>query len=401
MKKTVLSAGLFMSVLFVGAQNWQQLPDFTGSGRDDGAVFTIGQKAWCGTGMRTGWLLSIDFYVFDMASETWSNSMWMAAGEERQYACGFSNDSLGFIFGGIDAFGNYGNDLKSYDPVNISWISRTSLPAAGRSGASCFVLDSLAFIVGGQMASTPASDEVWMYNMNSDTWQQRAPLPFGGSWRASAATCNDTGYLIFGKDSAGIFSNRLLRYNFQSDSWTVIGTFPGNGRTYAAMQAINNKLVVFAGVDSLQQVSADLWTYDPVTTQWQQQPSLPAAARKGGISFTNGTDFYYTTGIDQLNNRLDETWKLADATGTAELQKDDPVLLFPNPADAFVQIRFPETAQHLQEIILTDISGRIIRKTIPATGSVILETTNLLPGIYFLRIVWDEKTVVKPFVVSH
>lgn len=400
MKKSVLIPFLFIG-FSATAQSWLLMPDFAGTTRDDAAAFVVGQNAWCGTGLQTGWTNTRDFFRFDMITETWSTAPGLPPGEERQYACGFSNGTFGFVFGGLDAAGNYLDDVWRFDPAGGSWTARTSMPAPGRSGAACFVIDSFAFVVGGQRANTIASKEVWRYNMNADTWQQCNPLPGAGSWRATAAACNGTGYLIFGKDSAGTFSNALLRYNMQNDSWTAISNFPGLGRTYGAMQGINNKLVVFAGVDSSQLVYGDCFTFDPLALQWQQQPSLPNVARKGGAAFTNGTDLYYTTGIDQQNNRLDETWKLADATGVHEAAAHETFSLFPIPANDAVQVLLPGIQQEQATITLRDVSGRALVTISALQNRTVLPTANLPAGFYFVQVQRGGSVAVKQLAITH
>ena len=143
---------------FSFCQAWQQISDFPSDERDDGTCFVIGNKAYCGTGLKVGSLESNDMYSFDMNTETWTTIAPLATGAERQYASGFSYSHLGFIFGGIDG-ANYMNDLYCYDTTNNSWQPKTALPSAGRMGASCFVIDSIAYIIGGRTA-TGSSDIV-------------------------------------------------------------------------------------------------------------------------------------------------------------------------------------------------------------------------------------------------
>ena len=77
------------------SQTWTQISDFPATERDDGVSFVIGNKAYCGTGFKTGWITCRDMYSFDMSSESWGTISSLPAGMERQYSSGFSYNNLG------------------------------------------------------------------------------------------------------------------------------------------------------------------------------------------------------------------------------------------------------------------------------------------------------------------
>ena len=54
--------------LSVFGQTWEQITDFSGAERDDGVCFTLGDKAYCGTGMDLGFAVTNDFYAFDFST---------------------------------------------------------------------------------------------------------------------------------------------------------------------------------------------------------------------------------------------------------------------------------------------------------------------------------------------
>ncbi|MGL4596156.1 MAG: Kelch repeat-containing protein, partial [Bacteroidia bacterium] len=151
------------------AQTWVQLANFPGSERDDGACFSIGYKAYCGTGLTAWFAPTADFYALDLTTDIWSPIAAMPATTERQYACGFASNTHGYIFGGLNG-NTLLNDLWQYDPAQDAWIQKTSLPAAGRSGSACFVINDTAYIIGGRTAANNAIAEVWAYNILTDSW---------------------------------------------------------------------------------------------------------------------------------------------------------------------------------------------------------------------------------------
>jgi N-acetylneuraminic acid mutarotase len=76
------------------AQYWSAVQAFPGTERDDGISFIIKNKAYCGTGLKTGWIPTSDMYSYDMISDAWDDISDLPNGSERQYAVGFSNDTL-------------------------------------------------------------------------------------------------------------------------------------------------------------------------------------------------------------------------------------------------------------------------------------------------------------------
>lgn len=393
--KNILFLFVFLSEnLF--SQTWQQLADFPATERDDGTAFVIGNKAWCGTGFKTGWIVTNDMYVLDMNTDTWSTATAMQPGTERQYACAFSNNSVGYIFGGQDQNGTALNDLWAFDTIIGNWQQKTSLPDTGLAGACCFKINGIAYIIGGSNSGNNASNRVWSYNIGSDTWLQKSNMSFGGRWRASATELNGKGYLIFGKDQNGRFCKELYEYDPINDTWTQISSFPLIGRSYSAFNTVAGELFVIAGIDTNNLCYNDLWKFDTGTLQWQQQTVMPTFTRKGGICFNSTNAIYYTTGIDQQNNRLKETWKVSNPTKIDEPEKDPSVKIFPNPADCYFETKTNVACR----IELYNLFGeKILDKNISEKEKIYVETLN--DGVYLLcKTVKSQKHILK-LIVQH
>ncbi len=117
-------------------------------------------------------------------------------------------------------------------------------------------------------------------------------------------------------------------------------------------------------------------------------------------------------GAKYLDNFHFEGIKSADScltipTGVAVNETDDDVILFPNPARNKLAIGNRQYANESIEIY--DILGekRLTLTLFPdnnrdrrGEGTASIDVSKLAPGIYFLRIVSDEKFVTKKFVVS-
>ncbi|HEX8516424.1 MAG TPA: kelch repeat-containing protein [Bacteroidia bacterium] len=398
MKSTIL---MLISLLCGPAfsQSWQQAADFPSTERDDGASFVIGNTAYCGTGLMPWFVAGKDFYSLDMSAGSWEAIAELPAGNERQYASGFSDGSRGFITGGVN--GSYFNDLWIYDPVSDSWNPGAPLPSAGRMGAANFVIGNTAYIVGGRTSANQSISEVWAYNMLNNTWVQKNNLPFGARWRASGASMNNKGYLLFGKDENNSFRKELMEYDPGIDSWSIINIFPGNGRTYSSMNASSGKLLVTAGLDTLGNSYNDFWSFHPDSTGWQQLQPIPAPGRRGGMSFTNNTSFYYTTGTDQSNTRIRETWKVENTAGIQENNSAGSISCFPNPADESCTLMFPGPPGNIIFIEILDLSGRLVESFSTQQHSIMIRPGWMAAGTYLVKALKDRKNYYTKLVVAH
>ncbi len=378
---------LFCILFFLNGfgQTWTQLTDFPGLERDDGVAFVINNKAYCGSGLQVGFTLATDFYSFDLGTETWSTVASMPAGKERQYACGFTDGTNGFVFGG-EAGGTDLNDLWMYSPTSNSWTAKASKPGNGVRGASCFVIGNIAYIIGGAFTTNDAINEVWAYDMIANTWTQKNNLSIT-NWRGSGAAANGKGYLLYGMNSAYAYSRYLYEYNPLLDSWTYKSTFagPGTGKVYANMQAINNDLVVFAGKDSLNVCNNQLWTYNLSSNSWLSVSTLTATLRKGGMGFVNGGTYYYTCGISQADVRLKETWKTAVSVGIKEIENKEQLFIYPNPASDFITIKSSKSNLRNKDYKIFDVMGSVVLSgTLDENNQIDIRLLN--SGIYNLNI---------------
>lgn len=373
----------FFSFQLLNAQLWVQLPDFPGLKRDDGVAVAVGNKAYVGTGL-VEWALTLDFWVLDFSTYTWSYGVAMPPSSNRQYACAFTGVNSFYVFGGD---GNNGaqSDMLRFDISTSSWTTVASKPGNGLIGASCMNFGDKIIISGGKFQSGKVSNEVWEYSISSDAWKQKNNYPFAGRWRASATVLNGFGYLVFGRDTGDAYRKELYKYSPANDSWTKISTAPvSQGRAYSAFQTVNNRLFLFAGVDSLNQLYKNCWYYTEATDTWDVGPDLPSTARKGGMSCSAGDKFFYTCGIGEGPMRLTETWMTDVPLGMKEEKKNHLITVFPNPAKDQIQLRAPGHYETLH-YSYSDPSGRLLGSA-EIKGEGRIDLSALSPGIYFLKI---------------
>lgn len=378
----------------LSAQQWVQIADFPATARDDGAHFLIDNKAYCGTGLQTGFVATGDMYALDLEHESWLPIASLPPGEERQYASGFAAQGMGFLFGGLHE-NTYLNNLWMYNPTTNAWIAKTALPGAGRMGSGCFTLGDTAYIIGGRTANASSIDEFWAYSISGDTWHFKGLLPFGARWRASACSHQGQGYLAFGVDGNNQYRNELYSFSQETQEWQALTEFPGSGRAYVGLQSYGDDLLAVCGLDSSMNSYNDLWRFSPNTSSWQQLGTLPATPRRGGMVFSSQTALYYTTGIDENNVRLRESWRIAEPTALPITAANHEIKLSPNPCESFLEVK---GIHGRTSFTLTNASGYCAMKGILTTPGSLIDVSQLAKGIYYVHFVNDNSSEMQKFI---
>lgn len=380
----------------VHGQSWQQLADFPGTERDDGTVFVIGSKVYCGLGMNAWFDCSNDFQVFDLGTESWSLGPELPVAAARQYANGFAHHGSGYIFGGIDAAGNFLNDLWKLDPATGAWTLLSSMPAAGRSGAVCFVIADTAYIVGGRNAAANALNEVWAYHLSDGSWTQRATLPFDGTWRGVAFSWQGKGLVGLGKDNLNNLHDAWYSYTPGTDTWEIVPGLTTGGTTYTAFTQVENQAFLYGGMNASGTLLNTFLRLDLETFQFHVLPDFPATARKGGLAFAGNSTFYLTTGVS-TTARSKETWKSMDVLAIPENTSENRVTLFPNPAHGAFNV---QATTAIRQITLRDLCGKtLLQKQVNGKSTTVGEIS-FPAGIYILEVAGDGFAVVEKLVLD-
>ncbi|MBK9191507.1 MAG: T9SS type A sorting domain-containing protein [Crocinitomicaceae bacterium] len=310
----------------------------------------------------------------------------------------FLTDFSGYIFGGYNS-GTFLNDLWQYDPISDQWTEKTSMPAVARSASAHFVIGDTAYIICGKTADDYAINEVWAYSMSSDVWIQKNNFPFGNRWRASGASSQSKGYLLFGKNEILNYDEILYEYNPQIDSWSAIDTFPEAGRTHSSLLFFEDDLLVITGQDSNGNSYNDLWRYNLTAGSWDELNSIPADGRRGGISFHSSSAIYYSTGINQSNIRIKETWKNENPLTADPIEINSHLTLYPNPADNFFSIFGPQQSVNYK-VQVYSISGELLMEG-NAGSENSFDCSNLPNGFYTIFISTPGSVNCSKLIICH
>ena len=280
---------------------WQQAAVFGGPAVWFSVAFTIGGRAYVGTGYDLG----NAFWQYDPDGNTWTRRADFP-GTARGAAVAFSIGGRGYIATGYTAASDSRfSDLWEYDPTADRWTERAPIPAATRDHAAAFAIGQRGYVVGGMTCGGPdcrALSEVWEYDPSSDRWTRRtdAPQEITG---AAVFVLNGVGYLAaggVGALDAGGASTVLWAYDPQTDTWTSKADLPGAARYRAAGFALNGQGYVGTGLRPTAAGSvgalADLWEYDPAGNAWTRNVDFTGTPRGAAVAFALGARAFIGTG---------------------------------------------------------------------------------------------------------
>lgn len=395
MKYILLHIFVWVSSLLY-SQSWVQLPDYTGSSRDDGTTFVINTKAYCVTGLENGWQCNRNGFVFDANTETWSSIAPLPLGDERQYAIGFSHNNMGYVLGGINCNNVALNDFWQYNPTTDVWIQLPNFPNAGRFGMSYFIIKNKLYVLGGKLVDNSNLNEVWEYNFVTTTWVQKNNIPTS-MWRGSGFSIDTIGYVCLGINNTG-YNHLLYRYNYVADTWASFSTIHLPALTYISTAVCNNKGILYGGQDSLGNITNSVQVFNPSDSSMIIKSGVPTFGRKGSMPFSINDIFYITTGFGG-SGRIKETWKNVDLVGIKQLDVDSELIkIYPNPANEFLEINYLSNEPTVIEI--TNAFGQVVLSQIVLTKNSRLKTDNLINGIYYLVLKTNDKVIKRKIIIQ-
>ena len=282
--------------------NWIKLSDFEGVARSDAVAFTIGDKAYVGTGYDGSERLK-DFWEYNPVLNNWTRKADFP-GVARNGAVGFGTDTKGYIGTGYDGV-NKLNDFWEYDPTTDTWDSIASFGGSARYGAVAFAIDNKGYVGTGYDGNY--LKDFWEYDPATNQWSQIISLTGGKRRDAVAFVIDGKGYVCTGIDN-GTYEDDFWVYDPTLNTWekkryisdktdenyddnytSIIGinkvAFSINGKGYVAT----------GGTGSAE---TTVWAYDPTPDLWTEKTGLEATGRIEAVGFAIGDLGYITTGRD-------------------------------------------------------------------------------------------------------
>lgn len=383
MKTLLIACSIFLSSISF-SQSWNQITDYSGSARDDGTSFKIGDKVYCGTGRNAGFNVTSDFKAFDLTTETWASISSMPDTCKRQYSTSFTYNGKGYLFGGVNATGDYLNDLWVYSPGADLWSYVSSMPDVGRGGMSCFVIDEFVYIVGGKSSFQPVEYDCWQFDLINSVWLEKGSLPSGGMWKGVAFTYDTTAFIGLGLDVLGEENDEFYHYEPTVDQWQLVPQLVTEPRSYVSSTRIGDSIYLYGGVDTN---GVYLNTLERIELPFLGISSLnefPSDARKGNMMFASDQDVFITTGITNTA-RLKETWVARNVVGLSAHHSND-FSVYQNGDELISWGPYI-----YDEMEVCDKMGRVVLK-VKKNESGGFSINGLPDGIYFYRLIGKKAT---------
>ncbi|WP_051189526.1 Kelch repeat-containing protein [Daejeonella oryzae] len=290
-----------------GPNSWTRKADFGGTGRDDAAGFSIGNKGYIGTGAGTGSDRNFgfleDFWEYDTDTKAWSQKADFGGGL-RANAIGFSIGNKGYIVTGVglnsdSTDSEYKTDFWEFDPGANIWTRKADFGQTGRGQAVGFRIGNKGYVGTGYSDPVQLKD-FWEYDPGSNTWTRKAD--FGGGFRSGAVGFNilNKGYIGTGG------TNDFWEYDPVTDKWTMKAAFMGEARQAAIGFGIGAKGYIGGGLNSFATPS-DFWEYNPVSDIWKQKADVPddGGYRASAVSFSIGNHGFVGTGANFPDGKKD------------------------------------------------------------------------------------------------
>lgn len=308
--------------------NWIELSDFEGIPRTDAVSFTIGEKAYVGTGYDGDERLT-DFWEYDPNFDQWTRKADFP-GIARNGAVGFGTDYKGYIGSGYDGV-NKLKDFWEYDPTDNSWTQIKEFGGTGRYGAVAFTINNKGYV--GTGYDDNALKDFWEYNPSDNTWSQVFSLGGGKRRDATAFVIDNKAYVCSGIDN-GSYENDFWVYDPALNSWSDLrhisnvsdDDYDDDYSSIIGIDkvgfSINGKGYLTTGGTS---ASTTVWEYDPATDLWEIKTSLEATGRTGAVGFAIGETGYLATGRNS-SYYLDDLWGFKPDNEQVDLDKNSSIV---------------------------------------------------------------------------
>ena len=312
--------------------NWYSLSDFEGVPRSDAVAFTIGDKAYLGTGYDGSDRLN-DFWEYDPQLNQWTQKANFP-GSPRNGAVGFGTDTKGYIGIGYDGT-NKLKDFYEYDPISNSWDTIASFAGTARSGAVAFSIDNQGFVGTGDDGNF--IKDFWKYDPSTNQWAQIISLEGGKRRDAVAFVIDGKAYVLTGIDN-GTYEDDMWEYDPEANDWSqkryisdrssedYDDNYSGIAGTNKVAFSLNGKGYVTTGGRGT--IGSSVWEYNPNTDLWVQKTSLEASSRMEAVGFAIGNIGYLTIGRSS-SYYFDDLWGFKPNATQVDLDKIQLVQRFP------------------------------------------------------------------------
>jgi N-acetylneuraminic acid mutarotase len=304
--------------------NWIELSDFEGVPRSDAVAFSIGNKAYVGTGWDGEDRLK-DFWEYNAQLNNWTRKADFP-GAARNGAVAFSTDAKGYVGTGYDGV-NKLKDFWEYDPAANTWRQIADFGGTARYGAVAFAVNNKGYVGTGDDGNF--LKDFWEYDPVADKWTQKVSLAGAKRRDAVAFVIAGKGYVCTGINN-GTYEYDFWEYDPLTEIWNKKNSiadvndddfdddYDGIVGINKVAFSVNGTGYVATGGEG--SADATVWEYNPTTDLWTQKTSLEASGRIEAVGFAIGSTAYVTTGRNS-SYYFDDLWGFQPGADQQDLDK--------------------------------------------------------------------------------
>lgn len=375
---------LFSSICLAQTANyWTPKSDFGGLKRERACAFTIGDKAYVGTGVDTAEIVHKDFWSFDPDADVWTQIADLP-GSVRRNAVAFTVQGFGYVGTGMDSVeatapgANSLNDFWKYNSMTNTWTSVAPYPGASGMGvyfATGFAIDSKGYVCGGKQGPNWYSNQLWEYKPTLNQWTQLANFPGGVRYQLASFTIDYKAYVGLGADQ-DMYRDDMWAFDATTNQWSTSAPLPASERGAAMTFSIGQRGYVCMGTNG--GVLDDLWEYNPFENNWESRATYGGTKRKGGVGFSINGLGYVGTGDGNSGKKASfHEYHPPLVVGLDENQID--ISLYPNPVQN--ELHLSSNSTDISTIEVVDQIGRVV---ITKNYSKSIDISSLPRGHYLL-----------------
>ena len=349
----------------------------------DGKIYTAGGISQLGATLNT-------LEIYDPATNTWSTGVPMPAVRHHHAMCVLDNKI--YVIGGYsDILFTAATDLFMYNPDSLKWFTLTALPYA-IGAADAVGYNGKLYFIGGTNGSN-ALNICWQYDPAADSWAAKSNMPTARE-HLCVALVNDLIFAIAGRGTTG--ADTIVEiYNPNNDTWTNAPHLP-TGRSGCDATVANGKIFVLGGEGN--GIYNENEMYNPANQTWYTLDSMPHA--RHGLGVVSIGDTVYAIGGATSPNfgpcNLNEAFITTSVPSSAQtLLSEESFFLSPNPFSEILHYTNLNFKTETLPFSVVDILGKEIFAGRLSKQNVELETGNWKPGIYFFKINYTVKKIVK------
>ena len=371
-----------------------QMSGLPAEGRHGAAAFSIGSRAYFGTGHNNGGNVDVlfdDWWEFDPGTNSWTQKANFGPGP-RKWSHGFSIGNFGYICSGEEYNQVEMDDLWEYSPITNTWTQKATFLGGVREGCASFTIGNKAYFGTGDWWF-----DMWEYDQATDSWSQIADYPnFSGQICCVGFNIGNKGYMGTGADGNFVPTNEWFEYNPTTNVWTQKANVPGPLRSGACGFGIGNKGYIAVGTDWPNSMTcySDCYQFTPATNSWMRIQDFPGSARRF-VSYCNTINRgYMCTGTNGIN--LADMWEFNPALATG-INDNTPLemnySIFPNPFHESATLQLLANPNSELTFELFDIQGKKVQILSITQQTSTISRSNLPSGIYFYQLTSANKKI--------